>query len=101
MVWTAFAPSLNSKAGRLVAEGAATGATATLGGGAAEASILGAGALGASAVFGVSTLGSTGFSLGGSGFFSFGTIVTVSCLSFLPRMPSRAAKKTNTETSVA
>src|SRR5216683_2739141 len=78
---TSLAPSWNSKPGKLTG-----GAAAAIGGGATTA-------LAASAGFGVSTFGSAGFSLGGSGFFSLGTIVTVSCLSFLPNMPSRAAKK--------
>jgi len=42
-----------------------------------------------------------GFSFGGSGFFSFGTMVTVSCLSFFPNSPSLAAKNTNAPTSAA
>src|SRR6267142_18777 len=88
MVWTSLAPSLKSKEGKLVgagaAMGAAVGADAAAGAGFGAAAMTG---LGRSAGLGGSIFVSGGFSLGGSGFFSLGTMVTVNSFSFLPRMP--------------
>src|ERR1019366_2005222 len=98
MVSTAFAPSENEKAGKLTAAGAAAGGTRpAVGGGAEAVSTLGCGTfiLLAWPVLGVSTLGSGGFSLGGSGFFSL-VMVTESCLSFFPSKPARAANNKTT-----
>src|SRR6266403_1227340 len=101
VVCTSWAPSWNSKPARLAGGGATAGASA--GGGAVVSAFGGAAAtavLGVSAGLAGSTFGSGGLAFGGSGFFSFGTMVTVICLSFLPRIPSRAAKKKTARASV-
>jgi len=81
--------------GKSTAAGA-TAAGASAGVGALAGSTRGAGAtatvLGASACLAVSTFGSGAFSFAGPGFFSF-TATTVSSLSLLPSIPSRAARK--------
>src|SRR5258706_1034535 len=100
---TSRAPSLNSKAGRFRAAGAAAAGVST-GGGAVATCTLGGGAAGILTVstgLGTSVLGSGGFSFTGSGLFSLGIIVTVISFSFLPRIPSRAAKQTIATLSAA